>query len=151
MNRRSTRTQAEPDCSNGGDRFSLVSKKYLSSLPAFIRRSCELSCLDLYLQCEAWSFCAPKLPLSRMYNGWNVAMRSSEGRKWHLRQLFVGCMALTIAAIVCSSIFALMSTLLVFILPDVVALIFAISMSLVGGIIAFRRMWKYLKRELIGI
>ena len=60
-------------------------------------------------------------------------------------------MALTIAAIVCSSIFALMSTLLVFILPDVVALIFAISMSLVGGIIAFRRMWKYLKRELIGI
>lgn len=86
-----------------------------------------------------------------IYSQWNVTVSSSEGHGKRVRELFAGCVAFTVAAIIFSVIFALMSTLLSLILPGFAAPIFAIGLSLAGGIIALRRAWQYLKKELDGM
>jgi hypothetical protein len=85
-------------------------------------------------------------------------MQPSDERNGFLRKMFVACVAFTISLIVCSFIFALTITLLGFLLPTrdshligYVTLILAIGLSVVGGIVVFRRAWKYLRKEITNV
>jgi len=85
-------------------------------------------------------------------------MQSSDERNGFLRKMFVACVAFTVSLIVCSFIFALTIALLGFLLPTrdshfigYVTLIVAIGLSVMGGIVVFRRVWKYLRIEMTNV